>query len=105
MQPVRIEGGVPFGAPPGWDPATDGDCGVLFVRRELHPTPGGAGEGFQVQCISAWQPTQEELLAILSGGTIYLRCVGGQPPVSIWAEEAPPEDDNPYAAPPPGTAP
>lgn len=92
MTPMRIVGGVPFGAPRDWVEERDGPCGVLFVRREIQDN--------QLTHVSAWQPTQEEMLAILAGGTIYLRCVGGQPPVALWAEAAPPEDPDPYSAPP-----
>lgn len=45
--------------------------------------------------------TPEEMLAILAGGTVYLRIVGtSHPPVMVWAEPPPPED-NPYLENPP----
>jgi len=40
-----------------------------------------------VNCISCWQPTEEEIAAIAAGQPIYLLVVSGhtQPPVSVMA--------------------
>lgn len=37
--------------------------------------------------VSAWEPTPQEVKALVAGGKVYLRVVGTQhPPVAIWAE-------------------
>lgn len=42
--------------------------------------------------VTAWEPTPDEIRAIINGGTIYLRVLGSQhPPVMIWAEPPAPE--------------
>lgn len=90
MQVARIQGAnLDLGKPKGWDEERDGPCGSLPVRLEQTEDGG-------VTMTSAWTPTTEEMLAIMAGGTVYLRIVGAtHPPVMLWAE-APPPDDNPY---------
>lgn len=75
MIPRRIAGATHnLGAPAGWDPARDGHCGVLPVR---------AVDG---TCLSAWEPTPDELAILNAGGSVILQVVGSQPPVMLWAE-------------------
>lgn len=100
MIPIRIAGHThSWGKPLDWDEEKLGPCATLYARQVQYEETGA--RGFE----SAWQPTQEELLAILQGGTIYLRIMMPQHPVvSLWAEAAPPEDTDPYGAPPPAAA-
>lgn len=51
-------------------------CGNLPVRFIERPDVG-------VVCESAWKPTQEELVVLLTGGYVVLGVVGGQPPVYL----------------------
>lgn len=75
MIPRRILGATHnLGAPTGWDPERDGFCGVLPIR---------AAEGC---CLSAWEPTPDELEILNAGGSVILQVRGGQPPVMLWAE-------------------
>ena len=42
-----------------------------------------------VICVtSCWRPSREELDILNSGGCVCLSVIGGQPPVSIWAQKA-----------------
>lgn len=87
----RIRGAnAELGKPKDWDDSK-GICNSLPVRIELM-------DDCETPCmISAWFPTREEQLAILSGGVVYLRIVGAShPPVMVWAEAPEPEDTNPY---------
>jgi hypothetical protein len=75
--PKRIAGATRlYGAPRGWNPETDGDCGGLWVR-ETQP-------GRFIESESAWEPTPEELAILNAGGSVILRVVGAQPPVMIY---------------------
>ena len=74
-----------LGAPQGWNPARDGECGSLPIR--IH---GGSGQGDRY-CESAWEPTPRELEHLNAGGQIVLRVHGWQVPVSLYVE-APPVD-------------
>lgn len=44
--------------------------------------------GDSTPCMTtAWEPTPDEIAAIVAGGTVYLRIIGtGHPPVMLWAE-------------------
>lgn len=87
MHALRIAGGEPFGAPKGWDPAKEGgDVFVLYVLRETM-------EGGTPTFTSAWTPTPEELEWINRGGPIFLRVVGAQPPVMVWAQAPAPDEE------------
>lgn len=73
----RIRGATHvMGAPQGWDMSRHWPCDSLYVRRE--------GD---VVC-SAWEPTPAEIETLIAGGSIVLRIVGGQPPVSLAVELA-----------------
>lgn len=75
MIPRRISGATHvLGAPAGWDHERDGHCASLAVR---------AVEGC---CLSAWEPTPDELAILNAGGSVILQVVGGLPPVMLWAE-------------------
>ena len=79
----RISGSnVRFGPPEGWNEATQGSCADLFVK--VTKQIGG-----EVYCESAWEPTPEELAALVAGGSVILRVVGNQPPVALWVDFAP----------------
>lgn len=65
-----------MGAPKGWDPETQGECGVLPVQV----TEDG-------RCISIWMPDPEERAKIARGHPIALSIVGGQPPVLLSVSE------------------
>lgn len=76
----RIAGATHYlGAPKGWNPETDGNCGHLAVRLV-------DGNVFE----SLWEPTPAELEVLKVGGSVLLRVVGGQPPVAL-SVEMPPE--------------
>jgi hypothetical protein len=82
MIPRRIAGATHhLGAPRGWNPETDGHCGVLPVR---------AVDGV---CLSAWEPTPDELAILNAGGSVILQVAGWQPPVMLWAEPSVETDD------------
>lgn len=82
MIPKRIAGANAYpGAPKGWVPDKDGNCGHLAVRV----FKDGERVGF---CESAWEPTPKELDMLNSGGQIVLRVVGWQVPVAIYVEPA-----------------
>ncbi len=73
------------GAPPGWDPARDGECGALPIR--VHPAKALKDSTVRVQqCESAWEPTPRELDMLNQGGQIVLRVIGWQPPVALYVE-------------------
>jgi hypothetical protein len=81
----RISGANHYlGAPVGWKPDEDGECGHLAIRTQGDPRRG------QGWCESAWEPTEKELEALNAGGSIILRVVGWQPPVAMYVEM--PED-------------
>ncbi|KKC24911.1 hypothetical protein [Sphingomonas sp. SRS2] len=68
-----------LGAPRGWTPETSGECGALPIRDGLNG---------DVYCMtSAWEPTPEDIAAIVGGAKIYLRVLGTvHPPVSVFVE-------------------
>lgn len=69
-----------LGAPAGWDPQKDGDCGHLAIRTQGDPQ---RGNGY---CESAWEPTPAELALLNQGGSVVLRVMGWQPPVALYVE-------------------
>ena len=79
----RVEGCTrALGAPQGWNPETDGYCGMLPIRDEMRDA--------MPTMISAWEPTPAELAALNAGAKVVLRVVGVQhPPVMIYVGEAP----------------
>lgn len=81
---ARIAGATRvLGAPADWDEARDGPCGGLPILDTK------TKDGLPVM-ISAWQPTPEELHALVHGASVYLQVVGqGHPPVCLWVEPAP----------------
>lgn len=80
MIPMRIERATHYmGAPEGWDPEKDGECGHLAVRQ--------VGNVFW----SLWEPTPGEIELIKQGGSVLLGIVGGQPPVMLAVEPPPPD--------------
>lgn len=83
MIPRRILNAVHWlGAPLGWKPDSDGDCGHLAIRTSGDPRHGNGW------CESAWEPTPAELAQLNAGGSIILRVVGWQPPVALYVERA-----------------
>jgi hypothetical protein len=67
MIALRIRGATTrFAAPPGMD-----NCRDLWVRVE-----NGC-------CVSAWEPTPDELATLNAGGSVELWVVGMQPPVAL----------------------
>ena len=83
MIPRRITGASHWlGAPAGWKPDKDGDCGHLAIRTTGDPRHG---KGW---CESAWEPTPAELEQLNAGGSIILRVVSWQPPVAMYVEKA-----------------
>lgn len=71
-----------LGAPLGWKPETSGPCVGLPIRDEMNG---------DVPCmVSAWEPTPDELLAIMAGAKIMLRVLGtAHPPVMIYVGDVP----------------
>ena len=77
MKQVEVRGeNADFGPPRGWDQDKDGTCGRLSVRRE--PYRNG-----NVELISAWKPTPDELALLNTGGVVELGCINIQPPVRL----------------------
>lgn len=81
MNPTTIAGATRnLGAPPNWNAPVDGECGTL-------PILDSRLEGGTPAMTSAWQPTIEEIDAIVAGNPVYLRVIGHvHPPVSLWVE-------------------
>ena len=63
-----------LGAPSEWDAEKNGKCHKLAVRVK--------DKIFE----SAWEPTPEEIEAIVRGASVVLSVYGGQPPVRISVE-------------------
>jgi len=60
-----------------------GYLGLPLRDEEINSTVGGVVPSM----VTAWEPTPDELTAIASGGTVYLRVLGIQhPPVMLWVE-------------------
>lgn len=80
MLPVRINGATRvLGAPPDWNPDTQGPCCGLAIRDDLVDQ--------MPYMTSAWEPTPADLAVLNAGGRIMLRIAGGgHPPVAMWAE-------------------
>lgn len=68
-----------MGAPVGWAPSKDGECSHLAVRMSM--------VNGNVYCESAWEPTPDDLALLNAGGSVILRCVGGQLPVALYVEK------------------
>lgn len=68
------------GAPQGWNPERDGECGALPVRATVN------ADGTVAMCESAWEPTPAELAALNAGGQVVLRVIGWQVPVALYVE-------------------
>ncbi len=81
------------GAPHGWNPERDGDCGVLPIR--VHPPDALALRRPVQWCESAWEPTPQELEYLNAGGSVVLRVAGWQVPVSLYCEPPRKEDVKP----------
>ena len=80
------------GAPEGWDPARDGECGALPIRMFPPNALDIGGGGARLQwCESAWEPTPQELEWLNKGGSLILRVIGWQVPVALYVE--PPDED------------
>ncbi len=67
------------GAPRGWTEA-NGACGTLPIiyRKDAHDND---------ECVSAWQPTPDELRMLNDGGYVILSVIGWQVPVSVYAAD------------------
>jgi hypothetical protein len=83
MIPAFIEGATrKLAAPADWNKDEQGVCGALVVRDE----ETNAGQFM----VSAWEPTPEELAALLGGAKVYLHVMGrSHPPVMLLVGEAP----------------
>lgn len=66
MRNTPIEGGRVVGPPPGWDPATQGECLDLHVLQVAPPYPGMSAT------YTAWQFDQDQLRALEEGGHFVL---------------------------------
>lgn len=64
------------GAPHGWSEA-NGPCGTLPIifRRDGHGN---------LESVSAWKPTADELRTLNEGGFVILSVIGWQVPVSVY---------------------
>ena len=70
MKPVKFEGmNCTYTAP---------DCEDLPALQEV--------EASHLTVTSVWQPSEEDLKVLNAGGCICLSVLGGQPPVSLWAQ-------------------
>jgi len=75
------------GAPNGWDPKRDGDCGALPIRVYPYDAFRGGVNVKKIEwCESAWEPTPRELEALNAGGQVVLRVHGWQVPVALYVE-------------------
>lgn len=74
-----------LGAPLGWKPETDGDCGHLAIRDMT------VNRGVQ-SMHSLWEPTPQELDWIARGGKVRLMIVGTVHPPVMLMVDLPPED-------------
>lgn len=85
MEIKYIEGHTrELGAPPNWNPETSGPCVGLPIRDEVL--------GSMPVMVSRWQPTPEEISAIMSGAGIYLTVCGtSHPPVMLDVRRPPTE--------------
>lgn len=74
---VKIKGATAnFSKPAGWDPKQDGECGDLWVRRDMY--------GRYPQHNFAWKPSPEELALLNAGAAIEVHLVSDMmPPVGI----------------------
>lgn len=80
-QNVKIDGGIPIGAPQDWDPEKHGQCGTLDVLvRE--------GERGWPELVTAYRFTPAEMDVIAKGeGNLFLCIVGASHPViSMWIQ-------------------
>jgi hypothetical protein len=72
-----------IGAPHGWDPAKDGECGVLSV----HDTVDNRGHP---QMISRWELEEGDLEKLQAGAPVYLSILGQvHPVVCVYVGEPP----------------
>ncbi len=78
------------GAPKGWNPERDGECGILPIRA--FPPAALEGKERLQYCESAWEPTPQELEWLNAGGQLVLRVVGWQVPVALYVEPPPRSD-------------
>ncbi len=80
MLAKRINGHNAYpGAPDGWKPEEDGECGHLAIKVTT--------QGDKITyCESAWEPTPKELEMLNNGGHVILRVVGWQVPVALYVE-------------------
>jgi hypothetical protein len=72
-----------IGAPAGWDPEKDGQCGVLSVHDYVndHGKPG---------MISRWELEEGDLDKLAAGAPIYLSILGqAHPVVCVYVGEPP----------------
>lgn len=69
-----------IGPPPGWNDRM-GQLEMPVIDVTVGKMPGSGHSMF----VTWWEPTQEELSILLSGGKVQLVCIGGQPPVSVIA--------------------
>jgi hypothetical protein len=84
----RIAGANAYpGAPKGWKPPEHGECGHLAVRVV------GGPNTMDMRCLSAWEPTPEELRLLNGGGHVILHIVGWQVPVALTVEAVAAEEE------------
>lgn len=82
----RIAGATAnLGAPPGWDPKRDGDCGMLWIREHGNPR---AGQGFVE---SAWEITPDDIERLKEGRSLIVRIYGWQPAIALYVDPVMPE--------------
>jgi hypothetical protein len=79
MKPTKTRGMTNlFKAPANWNPATDGECGDLEVRRQFYGTRG------IIDHVSTWKPSADELAHLNRGGVIEMSLLTPvQPPASL----------------------
>lgn len=80
MKPDKMEDATrTLGAPADWDPARDGQCGVLEIRDQKIDRIN--------RMYSAWVLSDAERAAIAAGGRVILTVLGDvHPPVSLIVE-------------------
>lgn len=75
MMPIDFEGAKTLNKPPGWK---DEDCNPMPVFQGVNDK----GQPFN---FSIWQPSYEDIQAIIAGRPIYLNIINNyQPPVDMW---------------------
>lgn len=94
MQPMNFPGAIVVGKPAGM---TDEQCSSLWAHTHDYEFTGEDGKQYQGRCwTEIWQPSKEDIEAIVAGRPIILQIhSNGLPPVSLFTmdENGKPNND------------